>query len=579
MEKAKEIKRRSIKWTLLGMALAPVIVVAVIMGWISTGSLREGMQEEALTGLKYTCTAVNAGYEAMSSEPYTLSEDGHMMKGDFDLSADETVIDSWTKGFDIDVTLFYGDTRMSTSLRNSATGERMVGTQASPEVKAAVLDGGQEYETTKVEINGKNYYAFYMPLKNPDGSTVGMIFAGEPSEDIDRYINQRLSVIAGIAILLVLIFVVICFFIASKTARVVAVAKQIIEELSKGNLAFKLDPAVHNRILGRKDELGDMGRAINELNEELHTIIGGIQKSADNVLTAGDELEGLATQTSRNADEISCAVDDISKGAVSQAEEIETATGNVADMGNLIERMVVNISRLNDTALIMQKAGDESSEIMKELSASNDMTSEAIYKVSETVEATDDSVNRIMVAVDLITNIASQTNLLSLNASIEAARAGEAGRGFAVVASEIQKLAEESNQSAQQISEILNVLSEDSKNSLKLMDEVKTRLKQQQEKLAETMKKADDVSSGIDSSRRDTEEINHQAEECDKDRGGLVDIIQNLSAISEENAASTEETTASMEELNATINLVAESAVKLKGLAEGLEEATRFFKL
>lgn len=216
---------------------------------------------------------------------------------------------------------------------------------------------------------------------------------------------------------------------------------------------------------------------------------------------------------------------------------------------------------------------------MKELSEYNDKTVSAIYKVFENVKATDDSVKEIATAIDLITNIANQTNLLSLNASIEAARAGEAGRGFAVVASEISKLADESNESAKKIQDIIQMLANDSKNSMQLMDEVKETLLQQQEKLTATQGQFENVIKDIELSRKDTNTINEQTQHCDSARQSIVGIIENLSAVSEENAASTEETTASMEELNATINLVADSAITLKNLAVSLDEDIKFFQL
>lgn len=248
-------------------------------------------------------------------------------------------------------------------------------------------------------------------------------------------------------------------------------------------------------------------------------------------------------------------------------------------MGALIELIAKNIGGLRDAASEIRVAGEESSAIMKELSISSDMTEEAVQKVAKNVEATDDSVMQITEAVNLITEIASQTNLLSLNASIEAARAGEAGKGFAVVATEIQHLSEESSNSANRITEIVNKLSEDSRNSMEVMKEVKTKLGEQKEKLNETRQKFKAVNAGIIKAGEDTEEIHEEAMSCDAARQRMVDMVQSLSAISEENAASTEETTASMEELNATMNFLAESAKKLKELAVHLEENTSFFQM
>ena len=179
----------------------------------------------------------------------------------------------------------------------------------------------------------------------------------------------------------------------------------------------------------------------------------------------------------------------------------------------------------------------------------------------------------------LISAIADQTNLLSLNASIEAARAGEAGKGFAVVATEIQKLSVESNASTVRISEAIAELSANSKNSMTVMAEVNEKLGEQQQKLEETKAMFTNVSEGISTSRNGTAEIQTRAKSVDEARAMVIDIVSNLSAISEENAASTEETTASMAELNETINQLAHSANDLKDLALTLDEETKFFKI
>ena len=287
----------------------------------------------------------------------------------------------------------------------------------------------------------------------------------------------------------------------------------------------------------------------------------------------------MAAQTSATADEISSAVEDISKGAVSMAEDIESATGQINNMGIIIEKIVDSIRELDRLSGNMHSADTASAQIINELSESNDKTTEAIKKIEESVRTTNESVTRIQEAVNLISSIASETSLLALNASIEAARAGEAGRGFAVVATQISKLSEDSNQSAKTIEDIIHQLAIDSEASVKIMNEVDAIVTEQQKKLNETKEKFSDVSNGIEDSMKETQVINGQATECDSNRAVVVDVISSLSAVSQENAASTEETTASMEELNATINLLAQAAKDLKDIAESLEKDVAFFQL
>ena len=219
------------------------------------------------------------------------------------------------------------------------------------------------------------------------------------------------------------------------------------------------------------------------------------------------------------------------------------------------------------------------SEIITELSKSNDKTIEAVERIAVQTEYTNVSAQKIKKAVALITSIADETSLLSLNASIEAARAGEAGRGFAVVASEISKLADQSNNSATEIEKIINELLIESNKTVDIMDEVKSIVSEQEEKLNLTKAEFENVSKGIESSVSSVENISGRIVELDIAKNGIIDVIQSLSAISEENAAATEETSASVQELDSTVGSLSEAAKDLKVIAEQLEQQISVFKV
>lgn len=570
----KKQKKLSVMTQLVLLCAVPMVIMMAFVTVYSINTMRKMTHDATMEGLENLCQSVFAAYDALDSGAYRMEGDT-LYKGDYCISENVDVIDSFVEGSAADVTIFYGDTRRATSLRDKSTGERILGTKASDAVIKTVLNEGKTYETDSVVINGETYYAFYMPAKDDSGKCVGMVFAGQPATEATKRINQSSLLILGIAVLILIAALIVCVKIASAIAKVIIQTEELLSSLAEGNLNLE----VSERILKRTDEIGVMGHAVQRLLDELKTIIGGIKKNTDTLMQQGDTLEGMASQTSSTADEISTAVEDISKGAVSMAEDIESATGQIANMGAIIEKIVESVKELDDLSGQMHVADTESSRIINELSESNDKTTEAIKKIEVSVHTTNESVTRIQDAVNLIASIASETSLLALNASIEAARAGEAGRGFAVVATQISKLSEDSAQSTKTIEDIIHQLTADSEASVQIMNEVNEIILEQQKKLIQTKEKFGDVSRGIEDSRKESNLINEQAGECDGERGKVVDVIQNLSAVSQENAASTEETTASMEELNATINLLAEAAGELKQMAKILEEEVSFFKL
>ena len=227
---------------------------------------------------------------------------------------------------------------------------------------------------------------------------------------------------------------------------------------------------------------------------------------------------------------------------------MEELAATINEISNNVEKNAENAKAASDMAdNVSEQAGESRQRMQEMLSAMTDISnsSSEIGKIIKTIE-----------------DIAFQTNILALNAAVEAARAGAAGKGFAVVASEIQKLSSQSDSTASKIQEIITDLQNDSKETLEVMRSTEVLVREQYEKLAATKERFKEVGNGINVSKRGTDVIKGNAQVCDSSRVTVVDVISNLSAISEENAASTQQTTSSMQELNATINILAETAAK-----------------
>ncbi len=243
----------------------------------------------------------------------------------------------------------------------------------------------------------------------------------------------------------------------------------------------------------------------------------------------------------------------------------------------MIEETNEEVETLRENARKMRDAGNKAIGIIADLNTVNQRTKEAIQIIYDQTNTTNISAMKIREATDMISDIAEETNLLSLNASIEAARAGEQGRGFAVVASQIQKLAEQSNESARQIDGIINSLIADSEKSVDTMEDVKEVIEKQNENVMNTEGAFHEVKDGIDKSIDGIRAIAARTKKLDEARIRVVDVVQNLTAIAQENAASTEETSASAAEVGSIISSIAENAKQLNEIANEMEENINLF--
>lgn len=565
-------KRLSLIVKLIMLSVAPVLLTGAIVTVVGISALTTGMRTNELSALGSLADSIVAAYDGLDSGDYYV-KGNHLMKGDLNVTEQTALLDSFMADSHNEVTFFYKDVRYATTILDS-NGTRILGTPASPEVYEAVVVRGEVYQANNVLIEGQEYYASYAPLKNGD-KIIGMIFCGAPRAEVANYINgQAANMVVALAAMFAASLVVVGVSILS-LGKAIKATDKAVADLAEGNLSVEID----EKIRKRSDELGDMVRGVAYLKEKLTEVVEKIHGVSGELLDAGMKVNSMAEEINTSSGEISNSVNDIAKGASAQAEEIEVASGKIGEMGTVIENIVESVAVLDDTSGKMQKSGDDSLKIVADLSGSNDRTMDAVDRIAKQITATNESANKISEAVDIITDIASQTNLLSLNASIEAARAGDQGRGFAVVADQIRSLAEQSAASAQHITSVIGELIQDSEQTVKVMQEVQQIVNEQKQKLDETKNQFANVATGIEQSRTETNGIKGQTTVCDNARAVVVDIISNLSAISEENAASSEETTAAMEELTATINILANSAEELQNISKELDEEMKFFKI
>lgn len=438
----------------------------------------------------------------------------------------------------------------------------------------ADLEAGKEQQKGMAiyEFRGAEKYAAYYVTSNKAAILVITADRGDILSSKDAIYARA----GGAAIIIFIVLGIISFLIASKMTRPIVEITNVIKRFSSLNFA---ESPTTIRISKRKDETGQMARAIGDLREKLVTIVSQIKSQSELLYNASTELDTNASHTTSTVGNVETAVNEIATGATNQASETQKATDDIVNMGNMIEHTNSQVENLTSTANLMRESSEEAAATLKELDNINQQAIASIDVIYEQTNITNISALKIKEATTLISSIAEETNLLSLNASIEAARAGEAGRGFAVVASQIQKLADQSNESANQIDQIIHALIEDSEKAVKTMDEVKTIMNLQSENVHKTGQVFEQVRDGISSSISGVGEIATRTTQLDKARGDVVDVVQNLTAIAQQNAASTEETSASVMEVSNVMQEIMENANRLKEIASILEENMNSFTL
>ena len=169
----------SIRVKLLLMILLPVIALGIILTYFAATNIRTGMQEEALHGLRGAAVSLQHIYDEVDNGNWTMDASGVVKKGNLEINGHYEIVDRLKDDAEYEYTIFYGDTRITTSLKDHKTGNRLVGTKAGKQAIETVLEDGEEYSDVDVVINDEKYYAYYVPIKQ-DGKVIGMVFAGTP---------------------------------------------------------------------------------------------------------------------------------------------------------------------------------------------------------------------------------------------------------------------------------------------------------------------------------------------------------------------------------------------------------------
>jgi methyl-accepting chemotaxis protein len=417
-----------------------------------------------------------------------------------------------------------------------------------------------------------------------DGTAKRMIYTKIPStgwllgitvddKDVYSQISALRYQFGFIALLGILLSIAVSWVLASKiTGSVVALTGQA-ELLASGDLTIQSISAKS------KDEIGQLALSFSTMAQNLRALIKDIAQTAEQVAASSEELTASAEQSSHASDQVATSITAVAAGAQEQLQAVGDTSAAVEEMSASIQQVVTNASTVALTAEKAANAAGEGAKAVDSAVKQMNIIEQTVSTSSEVVAKLGARSKEIGQIVDAISGIAGQTNLLALNAAIEAARAGEQGRGFAVVAEEVRKLAEQSQQAAKQIAEMIHEIQEDTDNAVLAMNNGTREVTIGNEVVNRAGKSFTQIELLVEQVSSQVHEIASSIQEMNSSSQKIVTAVQDINDITKTTSGETQSISAATEEQAASMQEIASSSHALANMAEELQKTIRKFSI
>ena len=570
----KSIKNKLIVIISIMVSLT-VAAVAIIGYTFSSKSMKSAVNKNIEDQLNTDVFAMFR-YIQQVHGAFSVNDDGIIVdKDDESVEESNKVVDMVYQDLDDAATIYKKDgdnfVIISTNVRDKDS-ERVTGEVLDKNSNAyKSLAKGEAY-VGNTEINGEQYKTSYLLIYADNGNVVGAASIGVPISDVQAEIQSSLNKLAMCFVIILLITLVVNIVIASLIGITITKGLIKVSQFSDNLRQLDIKDNLPKNVLELKDEVGDVANSMQVAINALRDFVGDTDSISDDVKKYTEEVLTNMEQVKTSANEISLAASQIAEGATNQAKEAETGSIEAEQLAESID------SNKRDLALLVKLMSEvealraEGIYIVKELSKESVKAIEATSEIYDVIDETNKKANDIKKASEMIKDIAEQTNLLALNASIEAARAGEQGKGFAVVAEEVRKLAEESSKSNNEIESVINELTVKTENAVDTVNKMVSMMKNQNNSVNVTVDKFEGISNNLEKTNAALDNLNKSSVDIEEKKDNMINLMQNLSAIAEENAASTEEVSASVEEQTSIISELSHSINEMAEMSDKMKE-------
>ncbi len=548
----------SIRFKLSGI----ILLVLAIMGglfYFRVTSICSDIVNEQISAKLYGDADLSYAFVEKTYPGPWNEKNGKLYKGPHLINGESEVVDLIKEKTGAAATFFLHDVRVATNVTRD--GERAVGTKASAPIAEQVLQRHQPYEGI-ADVVGTPYQAHYRPLKDSQGEVVGMWFVGIPRATADQQIQVMKHKIALITVGVLLFALVLISWYTGILFRSIRKILDSLDRMGQGDLTVDCQ-------IRTGDEMGKIGQQINQTTSNIKHILRETLTIKETIDQEMEQMVRFTEQVSTVSEQVGEAIDQVAQGSQEQASEVEASvllTSELSEKINSIACIATNIGQQTGEVQRKTEEGSSTIQFLQERIEANSQIAGAVANGFQDLVAKSQQINAI---ADAINSIATQTNLLSLNAAIEAARAGDAGKGFTVVAQEVGKLAEESAEATKNIKNIIEEIAQ----TLGMASEAVGKMGQISSRVEDALKETSNFFHGIEASVQNiSQHINDleiTMQTANQTRDAVTQAIENISQVSEETAAIAQEVSASVQQ---QISSVGEVHVAVKEVYTSLNK-------